>query len=99
MYAGDRGGEFEAPDHSEFIGNGGKGCAKGCDVKAIERPFDAHEEKGCFVILMLVGMDDVGAVLVEHAGDAGDKTFAIGAVDEQNSGLCHAEGCKSNSSA
>jgi len=68
--------------HGEFGGHGLKFGAEGGEVEAIERPFDAHEEEAGFVVLMLIGVDDVGAEAVEQAGDRGDQALAVGAVDE-----------------
>ncbi len=36
---------------------------------------------------MLVGMEDVGTLLIEQAGDSGNKAFAVGAVDEQDGAI------------
>ena len=56
---------------------------------AVQRPFHAHEEQAQVVILVLVGMQNVGSVLVEHSGDAGHQTLAIGAVDQENGCVFH----------
>jgi len=39
------------------------------------------------VVLVLIGMQNVGAVGVKEIGDGGDQSFAIGAIDEQNGGV------------
>src|SRR5262249_39160407 len=48
-----------------------------------------HEEEAQLVILMLVGVKNVGAALVKQAGDAGDESLAVGAVDQENCGVFH----------
>ena len=57
--------------------------------RASERPLDAHEEETKIVILVLVGVQDVGASLIEQRGDARHKTLAVRAVDEQNGRIFH----------
>jgi hypothetical protein len=42
------------------------------------------------VVLVLVGVQNVRAVLVEKAGNAGDQSFAVGTIDEKNGGVFHA---------
>lgn len=56
---------------------------------AVERPFDAHEEEAEGAIDVLIGVEDVGSVLVKERGDAGDETFLVGAVDEEDGGVFH----------
>jgi hypothetical protein len=43
---------------------------------------------------MLVRVNNVGAVLVKDAGDRGDEAFAVGAGDQQNSGILHGKRCQ-----
>ena len=51
---------------------------------------DAHEEETQLDVLMLVGVENVGVVLLnEEVGDGGNETFAVGAVDEKNGSLGH----------
>jgi len=50
---------------------------------AVEPPLDAHEEEAQFVVLVLVGVEDVGSMLGKQRGDAGNETFLVGAIDEQ----------------
>jgi hypothetical protein len=38
---------------------------------------------------MLIGMQDVGIVLVQKLADRVDDPFAVGASDEQDSGVFH----------
>ena len=42
------------------------------------------------MVLVLVGVENVGAVLVEQRGDAGHQALPVRAVDEQNGGVFHA---------
>ncbi len=62
-------------------------CAEG--TFSVERPLDAHEKEAQFVVLVLVGVEDVGASLVEQAGDAGHQTLLVRAVDQQNGCVFH----------
>ena len=78
----DLGGEFESPIHVKFEGHSRELRAKAIHGKAFERPFHAHEEEAGFVILMLIGMDDIGAVVVKHPGDSGHEAFTIRAGDQ-----------------
>jgi len=57
-------------------------CAEGLEVEVVEYPLDPHEEQAGLVILVLVGVDDIGAKPVEQSGNAGDQAFAIGTVDQ-----------------
>jgi hypothetical protein len=93
-HAGHGGGELDAPVHFQADSEVGELFPKGIDRKVIERPFDAHKEEAGLVVLVLVGVNDVGAVLVQDAGDRGDEAFAVWAGDEQNSGILHAKGCQ-----
>jgi hypothetical protein len=93
-HAGSGGGELDAPVHLQADGEMGELFPEVIDRKVIERPFDAHKEEASLVVLMLVGVNDVGAVLVQDAGDGGDETFAVGTGDEQNGGILHAKGCQ-----
>lgn len=54
------------------------------EVEIGQRPLDAHKKQAEFIILMLVGMQDIGAVGVEKLGYGGDQSFAVGAIDEQD---------------
>ncbi len=87
-----RGGEGESPVHSELLGQGREG---GVEVRFIAigvvgGELDAHEEEAKLDVLVLVGVEDVGVVLLnQEVGDGGDETFAVGAVDEKNGGLGH----------
>jgi hypothetical protein len=48
----------------------------------IQRPLDAHEKQAKVVVLMLVGVENVCAVLIEQAGDAGHQALAVRAVNQ-----------------
>jgi hypothetical protein len=61
----------------------------GLFVAPIQAPFDAHEEQAQLVVLVLVGMQNVCTMLVEQPRNAGHESFAIRAIDEQNSGVFH----------
>ncbi len=63
--------------------------AEGGDIEIFEQPFDAHKKEPGFVILVLVGMGDVGAMRVEHTGDAGNEAFAVRAGDQEDRGFIH----------
>ena len=65
----------------EFERDGREAGAKVFEAEAFKSPFDAHEEERGFVILVLLGMDDVGPVFVEQAGNRGHQAFAIRAID------------------
>ncbi len=59
-------------------------------VSVVGGKLDAHEEEAKLDILMLVGVEDIGVVLLhKKIGNGGDETFAVGAVDEENGGLGH----------
>ena len=51
-------------------------------MRPVQRPLDAHEEQAEVVILVLVGVKNVGAMLVEQAGDAGHQALLVRAVDQ-----------------
>ncbi len=86
----------QLPAHSQFAGERGKLRLKGFQIKALRRssavcksPFDTHEEEAQFVVLVLVGVEDVGAAFVEHSGNASHQALPVRAVDEQNGGVFH----------
>jgi hypothetical protein len=90
-----RGGEGEAPVHAELLGQWGEGSMKACFIaeKIVGGELDAHEEESKLHVLMLVGVEDVGVVLMnKEVGDGGDETFAVGAVNEENGGTGHGVG-------
>lgn len=87
-----RGGKGETPVHLQLPGEWGKGSMEVCFVAIglVGGELDAHEEEAKLDVLVLVGIEDVGVVLLnEEVGNGGDETFAVGAVDEKNSSLRH----------
>ena len=81
----------EAPVHVEFGGQFSVGAFEGRKIEGRGRgraggqfPLHAHEEEAQLVVAMLVRMQDIGAVGVEHGGDARDEALAVGAIDQQN---------------
>jgi hypothetical protein len=81
------------PHHSHVSkarhGAPGKGCAEGglVEVESGEREFDTHEEQREFVVLMLVGVKNVGVVVEQEVGDRGHQTLAVWAGDQQDGGV------------
>jgi hypothetical protein len=65
---------------------------KSVDGKVIQRPFHPHEKQAGLVVLVLVGVDNVGSVLIKNAGDRGDKAFAVRARDKEDGGILHSKG-------
>jgi hypothetical protein len=54
------------------------------DVEDVEVELDAHEEAASFIVAMLGGIEDVGAVLEEEARNRRDEPLCIGAVHQKN---------------
>lgn len=87
-----RSGEGEAPVHPELLGQWREGCeeCRFVTLKIVGGELDTHEEESKLYILVLIGVEDVGVVLLnQKVGDRGDEAFAVGAVDEENGGLGH----------
>ena len=78
---------FQRPLHIESGGELFEAVGERGQIEAFQSPFHAHEKQTLGAILMLIGVGDVGAVLVQHAGDLGHESFAIGAMDEENGGV------------
>ncbi len=81
----------ELPAHFKFLSKGRKGGNKGCygvvgwhSRIGFDGPLDAHEEEAEGVVLMLIGVKDVGALRIEQSGYTGDEALLVGAIDEQN---------------
>src|SRR5579862_3179970 len=55
------------------------------EIEVLERPLHTHKKKTFVVILVLVGMQDVGAVHVKEVGYSGHETLPVRTIDEQNS--------------
>ncbi len=53
-------------------------------VAICKRPLDTHEEEAELVVLVLVGVQDVGSLIVEKRGDARDEAFLVRAIDQEN---------------
>jgi hypothetical protein len=51
-------------------------------VKVLQRPFDPHEEQPQVVILVLIGVEDVGAVRAQKVRDGGNDPLPVGAINE-----------------
>ena len=88
-----RGGEGETPVHAGTARPAARrrrGSALRRKSDVVGGELDAHEEEAKLDVLVLVGVEDVGVVLLdEEVGDGGDETFAVRAVDEKNGGLGH----------
>ena len=78
--------QLEPPPHFQLHGKALEAVLKARQIEIIEPPLDPHEEQAGFVILMLIGVHDVGAALVEKHRDTGDQALSIGAVDEERGG-------------
>ena len=52
-------------------------------------PLDAHEKQAEIVVLVLVGMQNIGAVLVEQARHPRHQPLAVGTMDQQNRCIFH----------
>jgi hypothetical protein len=61
------------------------------DIETGDVPLDTHEEQVALLVLVLVGMEDVGVVAIEEVGHGGDDALAVGAVDQEDAGLCHGD--------
>jgi hypothetical protein len=91
------GARGQLPVHAQFGGQRRKLGLEGLQVKVVRRgraavcktPFDAHEEEAQPVVLVLVGVQNVGPMPVEQRGDAGHQTPLVRAVNQQNGGIFH----------
>ena len=81
--------QLQAPVHPKFRGRGLEFGPECVQVESIQRPFDAHKEQAGFVVLMLIGMYDVGAVSIEQAGDGRDQAFTVRTIDQENRRIPH----------
>jgi hypothetical protein len=81
--------QAEAPAHLESGGQGLELFAKPKQVERLQLPLHPHEKELGFGVLMLIGVGDVGAVLVEQVGDARHQAFAVRTIDEENGGIPH----------
>src|ERR1019366_4872574 len=81
--------QAEAPAHLESGGQGLEFFAKPKQVERRQFPLHTHEKELGFGVLMLIGVGDVGAELIEQVGDAGHQALAVGTIDEENGGIPH----------
>ena len=73
------------PAHSEALGDGlelARQILAGSRSKSVQVPLDPHEEQPQVVVLVLIGVEDVGAVGVQKVRDGGDNPLPVGAVYE-----------------
>src|ERR1035438_9460034 len=81
--------QLELPLHPQFRGRGLEFRAECAQVESFQRPFDAHKKQAGLVVLMLIGVGDVGAVSIEKACHGCDQAFTVRTVDQENSGIGH----------
>ena len=78
-------------DRGRLLGRDAAGlCVRKTGTAVRQAPLDAHEEEAQFVVLVLVGVEDVGAAFIEQRRDARHQALAVRAIDEQNGGIFHA---------
>ncbi len=87
-----RGREGEPPVHLKFLGQRSEGGVKvglvAMDIVGGE--LDAHKKESKLDILVLIGIKNIGVVLLnQKVGDSGHETFTVGAVDQKSGGLGH----------
>src|SRR6267154_95305 len=83
-------GKVNSPLHLQPFGERCKsrGDFRARDLKSIQFPFHAHQEQSGLGINMIVGVNDVAAVLEEKFRDLGHQTLLVRATDQQyGSGL------------
>ena len=66
-----------------------RGTRRRPGAKSVQIPLHAHEEEAQIVVLVLVGVQDVGPVPVQKARDAGDDPFPVGTVNQKGCGVRH----------
>jgi hypothetical protein len=71
----------QLPGHAE-LGSEAAKAARRLQVEAVQLPFDAHEKQAQVVVDVLVGVENIGAALVEQSRHARHKALAVGAVDQ-----------------
>ena len=69
-----------------------------------QSPLDAHEEEAQFVVLVLIGVQDVRAPLIEQRRNPGHQPRPVGTIDQQHRRLLfhdtqgsNFEGCPASS--
>jgi hypothetical protein len=75
---------LQAPAHPEFRGYATEFILECVQVETIQRPFHAHEKQPRLMVLMLIGMGDIGPVTVQQARNGRDKAFLVRTIDQQN---------------
>ncbi|MCU1224030.1 MAG: hypothetical protein JWQ42_2123 [Edaphobacter sp.] len=80
---------MELPHHAKLIRNGLKRSPKAIQIEPLQQPFDPHEEELFVMVLMLIGMRDIGPEAVQHSRDRGDQPFLVRAGNQKNSGFSH----------
>jgi hypothetical protein len=89
----DRGDEI--PPHGKLVRQRREGLLKAYEVERlpivpIEGELDAHEEQAELMVLVLVGVEDVGSALVEERGHAGNESLAVRTINQQDGSFFHA---------
>ena len=79
----------EAPMHMKLRGHDLEFQPECVQVETFQRPFDTHKKQAGFVILMLIGVRDVGAVSIKEARDSRDESLPVWTADKKSSRICH----------
>jgi hypothetical protein len=58
-------------------------------IKALQSELDPHEKQLQFIVLMLIRMQDIGAVQVQEVRNGGHDALAVRAVDQQDGCVLH----------
>ena len=76
----------QAPVHLEPAGQVSElfSQARFVEIEGAWIPFHAHEKEAETVVLMLVGVENVAAVIGQKTGHRRHNTFAVGTMDQQN---------------
>ena len=84
-------GQRQAPGHLVFLGDRREGLIETVDAEfeAIQLPLHPHQEQAGHLVLMLIGVKDVGVVGIKKVGDGGDQALLIGAGHQQTGGISH----------
>src|ERR1035441_8604652 len=81
--------QLELPLHVKFGGRGLEFCAESAEIESFQRPFNTHKKQASLVVLMLIGVGDIGAVSIKKACHGRDQAFAVRTVDQENCGILH----------
>ena len=68
---------FQAPAQVEFSGESREFVVEGVEIKAVERPFHAHEEHVVLVVDVLFQIEDVSPVLEDEPGDRATRAHVV----------------------